>query len=143
MLSSPKVNQIPKQPNILLPFFWHPFWQSTKAEKRKWIPLAFYNNLFLGDKKKKEKKTLKLFSKETGFWYYPNDFMCTYMDTKLKKDNGWNAYGHENSKKDNGWNAGLENKMCPKLDENLFIFDTHKRLEEVSVCLFKEDFNYA
>jgi hypothetical protein len=21
--------------------------------------------------------------------------MCAYMDMKLKKDNGWNAYGHE------------------------------------------------
>jgi hypothetical protein len=49
------------------------------------------------------------------------------MDTKFKKDNGWNA--------------GKENKMCPKLDENLFIFDT-QRLEEISICL-SQDFNYA
>jgi hypothetical protein len=54
--------------------FGIPFDKVQRAEKRKWILELFYNNLFLGDQKKKGKENPKTFLARKPKWLY----VCIY-----------------------------------------------------------------
>ncbi len=64
-----------------------------------------------------------------------------HMDMKLKKDNGWNAYGHEIQQRQ--WmKCRLRKQDVSKIGWELISIWHTQSLEEVSICL-SEDFNYA